>query len=215
MNVPDTLLQEDRLVWLPELGMGYFPARDAGVYDASYFAKYQAYAETPMGRELTDFRVELVAAHLEPRSSVVDVGIGCGAFLQAMQRTCLDVTAYGFDVCPEAIRWLSDREILVDFWAPMARWDALTFWDVLEHIPNPTLALRRARRWAFVTIPTFQDADHVLRSKHFRKDEHRWYWTRAGFIAWADANGFRCVDHSTRESLLGREDVETFVLRRR
>lgn len=215
MNIPVTLLQEDRLVWLPELGIGYYPAQDDGVYDASYFAKYEAYARTPMGRAITGFRVKLVASHLRAGSSVVDVGIGCGAFLESLRATYPDFKTFGYDVCPEAIRWLADRGLPADFWAPGAQWDALTFWDVLEHLANPAAALERARHWAFVTIPTFRDGDHVLASKHFRRDEHRWYWTRAGFIAWADANGFRCVDHSTREALLGREDVETFVLRRR
>lgn len=202
---------EPRLIWLPELGMGHYPVQDAP-YDAAYFDKYRIYAATRMGERLRRFRVELVADWSPPDASLVDVGIGCGDFLEAIQRAGRQ--AQGFDVNPAGIRWLMERGLWGDFWAEGAKWDVVTFWDALEHIPDPVNALERVGTWAFVTLPVFRDGEHVLRSKHYRKDEHVWYWTRAGFIRWARAQGLRCVDHVTTESVLGREDVETFVLRR-
>jgi len=68
---------------------------------------------------------------------------------------------------------------------------------------------------AFVSLPIFRDAHHARTSKHFRPDEHYWYWTRAGFIWFAERCGFSVIEHNTMESLAGREDIETFVLARR
>lgn len=53
------------LVWLPALGMGYFPVPKSRPYDKGYFARYQAMADTPMGRALTQARIQLVARHYD------------------------------------------------------------------------------------------------------------------------------------------------------
>jgi hypothetical protein len=205
--------EEPRLIWLPELGMGYYPVRGDAPYNAAYFDKYRIYAATPMGKLIREFRVRLVTTHAPAGSSLVDVGIGCGDFLQALAEA--GHHGEGYDVNPAGIRWLLERGILADFWRDDAAWDVVTFWDALEHLPDPGAALTRARAWAFVTLPIFRDGEHVLHSKHYRKDEHLWYWTRSGFVRWAAAQGFKTWDHLTTESVLGREDVETFVLRRR
>lgn len=195
------------LVWLPERGMGYYPVRPDGVYDEQYFAKYMLYAETPRGRHLNEIRTSLVARHAGREAALIDVGIGCGAFIEER-----GPGAWGFDVNPAGVAWLEDRGLFRDPRQDPA--PILTFWDSLEHIPEPGPFLAGAQEWAFVSLPIFRDADHVLRSRHFRRDEHCWYWTRGGFIAWMGEHGFSCVEHGTPESLAGREDIHTFVFRR-
>lgn len=191
------------LVWLPERGMGYYPVREQP-YDEAYFAKYEAYARTEMGLAITAARVELVRRHARGEV-VVDIGIGCGAFVEAMD-------CYGFDINPAGARWLQQHGA---FWNPYKREaGALTFWDCLEHIHDPAPLLAHAREWVFCSLPLFEGPEHVLRSKHFRRDEHCWYWTRAGLIGWMAEHGFRCVEHNTAESLLGREDIHSFAFRR-
>lgn len=194
------------LVWLPAVGMGYYPVEEAP-YDAEYFAKYERYAATDLGRRITQTRVDLVIRHLRGRAySTVDVGIGCGAYIEA-------AGGRGFDINPAAVAWLEERGRFCD--PRREPVDVLTFWDSLEHIPEAASYLIRARDWVFCSLPIVPgDGPPRPDWKHFRRDEHCWFWTRAGFLSWMAEQGFECVEHNTAESLLGREDIHSFAFRR-
>lgn len=193
------------LVWIPERGMGYYPVSAPPPYDAAYFDKYVGYAATTMGQGITDARVELVNRYT--LGEVVDVGVGCGTFIMAR-----GALTYGFDINPAGRHWLIDRDLWKDPTSVPVQ--AASFWDALEHIQDPAPILDNVGQWVFVSLPLFTGPDHVLSSKHFRRDEHYWYWTREGLIWWMGEHGFECVEHATPESLLGREDIHTFVFRR-
>lgn len=205
----DRLFQQWRdagLIWLPERGMGHYPVRaEDEPYDAAYFQKYQGYAETEQGAAITRARVALVNAHTA--GDVLDIGIGCGAFVEARgSRT------YGYDINPAAVAWLRTRGLYGD---PMDRpVEALTLWDSLEHLPNPASVVLQATRYVFASVPVVRDAERLATWKHFRRDEHRWYWTRDGLVRWMRALGFRMLAASDMEARLGREDIETFVFHR-
>jgi hypothetical protein len=201
------------LEWFAEAGFGYFECT-ASPYDAAYFDRYLALEDTPIGRELIGFRSDLLSSHCGS-AALLDVGIGSGAFLKerwsspTIASSALD---RGYDVNPAGVAWLKAAGRWGDLYD--RKWKIATFWDSLEHIRRPDLALAQVSEMAFVSIPVFTGPEHVLRSKHYRRDEHFFYWTRLGFINWAAAQGFRTVDVLATESAIGREDVETFVLRR-
>ena len=215
---PDiTALTCNALTWFPELGYGYFECVQSGeVYGQDYFDRYAAQAETPTGRRLMAARVDLVRRHVGDIAlsgqATVDVGIGSGAFVDSM--IACGYGALGYDVNPAGVAWLKKRGLWADLF-PHKQCDVVTFWDSLEHIRDIRGALAGCSRWAFVALPIFRDAEHVLASKHFRRDEHYHYFTRAGFRRFAEACGFDVLDIVATETALGREDVETFVLRRR
>ena len=83
-----------------------------------------------------------------------------------------------------------------------------------EHIDRPEIAVAKAERWVFVSVPIFEDGDHVLRSKHFRPDEHIFYWTHDGLIKWFAQQGFKLVEYNTCESALGREGIGSYAFER-
>lgn len=201
----------NNLIWFEEAGFGYFEVPEAAQhYDGEYFARYAAQATSTVGIALMNARANLVQKWAAGR--LVDVGIGSGAFLEERYRR--DFTGdKGFDVNPIGIDWLKRRGAFGDLYAET--WPVATFWDALEHIRRPDLALAQVEFMAFVALPIFTGVEHVLRSKHYRRDEHFWYFTRRGFVAWAKSQGFDVVDIVATETALGREDVETFVLRRR
>lgn len=200
-------------VWLPEKGIGFYPVREEDApYDAHYWEKYEGYADTPVGQALNNVRLSLLEKYARC-GSVVDIGIGCGAFLSAL-RTAGRTNAFGFDINPVGEKWLRDRGWLLDPWSHDV--DCVTFWDVLEHIKNPAPLLARVRRTVLVSLPIVPGSGPPpLNWKHLRRDEHCWYWTREGFIAWMAEHGFQCAEHNTSESLAGREDIGTFVFQRR
>ena len=199
---------EDGLTWYPERGFGYYPVRGNGtVYDRAYFEKYVGYAQTELGQQLTAARIGLVLRHM-PCGELLDIGIGSGAFVQARNYFA---PTFGFDINPAAVAWLMQRDLYRD---PITgSIEGMTFWDSLEHLPDPQQYLAQAT-WAFLTLPIFTGPDHVLASKHFRRDEHIWYFTRGGLIRWMEAQGFRCVEHNTMETLLGREDIHSFAFQK-
>jgi hypothetical protein len=193
------------LSWYPEHNMGYYPVVDIP-YDQGYWDKYVGYANSQMGKEITRRRVEWVNKWAD-KIPVVDVGIGCGHFIQERKHP-----TYGFDINPVAVNWLRDRDLLVD--PGTVHVDALTFWDVIEHIRNPGEILAHAKRFVFASIPVFTGPEQILTSKHFRKDEHCWYWTRESFPVFMSWFGFKLLETSNFESELGREDIATFAFER-
>jgi len=194
------------LTWLDDLGLGYCDSKPME-YGQNYWQEYIDRAASPMGVKLTEIRTELVAKYLPSSAFLLDVGIGCGQFVEARPNT------FGTDLNPRAVAWLQERAIFVP---DLHGWNkSMTFWDSLEHIPRASDAFVRASEFAFLTMPIYRDRDHVLRSKHFKPGEHLWYWTRAGLIRWARGLGYECLEVNDLESRAGREDIETFVFCRR
>ena len=198
MEIPDK-----SLVWLPERGIGFYPV-SANPYGQAYFEEYERRAQTPVGALITNARIDLVRRWWG--DPVLDVGIGCGAFLEQLPGS------RGYDINPVGIEWLRVRGLFSD--PAEHAVDAMTFWDSLEHIPEIDRLLKNCRRWAFVSIPVFRDCEHVLTSRHLKKSEHYWYFTRYGFAIWAHERGFAIREQSKMEQAFGREDIESFALER-
>lgn len=193
------------MAWSPELGMGRYPVkRSARPYDEEYFARYQAMADTEMGRELTSSRIKLVARHYS--GPLLDVGIGAGQFVEARPNT------RGYDVNPAGVEWLTQRGLWANLYGD--RYPALSFWDSLEHIDRPDIAVGKAERWVFVSVPIFTGAEHVIRSRHFRKDEHIWYWTHDGLVNWFAEQGFYLVEVNQFETDIGRDGIGSYAFAR-
>lgn len=198
-------LVNNELCFFPELGYGHYPVPKERPYDESYFEKYREMAATDMGRKITQSRINLVRRHYD--GAICDVGIGSGQFVENCDN------AFGYDVNPAGVRWLKEKgkfHELYDY--PIG---ALSFWDVLEHIDEPAIAINQASKWVFVSVPIFDSAEHITRSRHYRKDEHIHYWTHDGFIKWFSFNEFECVEHNTIESDLGRDGIGTYSFKRK
>lgn len=197
----------DKFEWSEELGVGFYPVQDPRpVYNADYFKKYLGYAKTEIGRKLTNARIDLVNRHVGETATVVDIGIGCGQFLAERPYT------FGYDVNPTAIRCLLQKDL---WWDPYQyEANVVTMWDSLEHMRWPEDLLRRVTSWVFVSIPIFANKEHALASKHFRTDEHYWYFTRDGLIALMKKRGYECIEQNPMEIQLGREDILSFAFMR-
>jgi hypothetical protein len=153
-------------------------------------------------------RFDFVERHHKGR--LVDVGIGSGAFIE-LRRSRKRMT-WGYDVSQAGIRWLDERALLVDPY--LVSFEAMSLWDVLEHIPDFQSLLANVSDWLFLSLPIFRDAEHVLRSKHFKPAEHCWYMTRDGLLFAMKVCGFELISESNFETVLGREDIGTFAFQR-
>ena len=197
---------EGRLSWFPELGVGYYPVTGFP-YDRAYFDKYVGYAATELGRELTQTRVRMVARHYH--GTLLDIGIGSGAFVDARMGT------RGFDVNLAGISWLKQRGLYLDPYRKGFSYPAVSMWDVIEHMADFSRLVRKVNSWIFLCTPIYRNAEHVLASKHYRQDEHYWYFTHKGLVTVMDILGFDMAEHNIDETLSGREDIGSYAFKRR
>jgi hypothetical protein len=198
------------LAWFDAAGIGYYPV-NADPYDQAYFDKYCAYGISEMGQNLNAARVDLVGKYYKD-SLLCDVGIGSGSFIQARWDAKRKLTL-GYDVNPLGVAWLKDRGLFIDPY--LCKLPAISLWDVLEHIAEPWPLIANCRQWLFTALPIFKDREHAERSKHFRRDEHYWYFTAGGLIFLMSKLGFDLVAQSDIETRLGREDIGSFAFRRK
>lgn len=194
-------LSTEQLRWLPTIGIGYFEVKESP-YDKSYFDKYASYEGSEVCDKLNKARVALVKKYYP--DYVLDIGIGCGSFISAHGK------AYGYDINPAGVEWLKDRWLYLE----PKQVAAVTFWDSFEHIRNPADILNEVTEWVFMSIPIFDGVNHILRSKHYRKDEHYWYFTTNGLISYMKELGFIMIESNRMESEIGREDIGSFVFKR-
>lgn len=195
---------------MPELGVGFYPV-ECGTepYDQEYFDRFAHQADSDIGRALMRARCDLVERHFDG-IEMIDVGIGSGAFIEAFNAR--GHAAFGYDVNPAGIAWLEQRDLYAD--PHRMAFDAMSLWDVLEHIPDFDVLLANVRKWVFISLPIFDGPEHVLRSKHYRPAEHCWHFTQEGLTAVMALCGFELVEANTVETQLGREDIGSFVFRR-
>lgn len=193
-----------------EFGVAYQADMTRSVaYDAAYFDKYEGYCGSDIARAINAGRVALVDKWAGSDGEIIDVGIGCGEFILA--RGC---ATRGHDVNPKAIAWLKEQGL----WAPDLRGAVgVTFWDVLEHVPEPDGYFDQLAPGAlvFACLPIFEDLARIRESKHYRPDEHYYYWTEHGFVRWMIAKNFDLLDRQDFETRAGRESILSFAFRKR
>lgn len=195
----------DCLLWSEELGMGFHP-REPMDYDCAYFKKYRELDNSKTGTALTQLRVDMVKRHFgKTGGELIDVGIGGGRFV-------IEFDAWGYDVNPDAVEWLERLAAYRDPYLHGA--DALTFWDSLEHIPDPEAAVACVRQWVFVSMPIYEGVKDCLASPHYKPGEHLHYWTFDGLVRWFQRQGFDLHEVNHMETEAGRRGIMSFAFKR-
>ena len=202
-------------------------------YGKGYFANYVDRAGTEVANQLNRVRMATVYGILGDRmdpnpegpTSLIDVGIGSGEFLQWMmdrKGVAHSMACYGYDINPEGVNWLWNRMIFLDPYemGRISGSSLVTLWDTLEHIPEPQsfFALFEPGAWLACSLPVFAaplTEAVLLASKHYKPDEHLYYFTRGGLIHWLDRHGFDFIRYHDGETTAGREGIGTFVFRKR
>jgi hypothetical protein len=175
-------------------------------YDEAYFDKYVGYEGQEIARKINAARVSLVNEFVGPSRRVLDVGIGSGEFIKSRPQT------YGYDVNKTAVAWLKAH----GKYGTLDAFMAFTFWDVIEHVPEPDDYFRKMPDTAFffTSLPIFSDLARIRESKHYRPNEHFYYWTERGFIEWMAAHRFRLLACRDAETIAGRESILSFAFQR-
>lgn len=176
-------------------------------YDESYFDKCAGYKGSEIADRINAGRVALVDRYAGANCGVLDVGVGSGEFVRRRPNT------FGFDVNPKAVAWLKGCKRWSD---KFCAFDAFTFWDVIEHVPEPEGYFSRIAEGAylFTSIPMFGDLRCIRESRHYRPGEHLYYFTEQGFLDWMAMHGLFCLERQDYESAAGRDSILSFAFRK-
>jgi len=191
------------LKWNPWLEIGFLQSRGYE-YDEAYWLKYQSYIDNGIGFKLTRFRKRFVLKSLGGPGMLCDIGIGSGQFVSALG-------CRGYDVNPHAKKWLQEKQKFCDPYVQQV--SVFSFWDVLEHIEDPSPLLKKANH-VFVSLPIHRNIQACLESKHLRPDEHLWHFTERGIINFMGFFDLEMVTKSDEEIQIGREDIMAYYFTR-
>ncbi|MEW5869516.1 MAG: class I SAM-dependent methyltransferase [Chloroflexota bacterium] len=151
--------------------------------------------------------LKFVNRHLSPAARLLDVGCSTGFFLAEAQAAGWQVTGIepstwaaqlaqqrlpGAQIHPAALEE-------IDF-APQA-FEAVTLWDVLEHVASPTQVLQRLEAWLspggwlFLNVPNIDSwqAHWMGRRWVLLLREHLWYYSPATLQATLAKTGFEMI----------------------
>ncbi|MDX1952156.1 MAG: class I SAM-dependent methyltransferase [Verrucomicrobiota bacterium] len=145
------------------------------------------YSPVRFSRELAIFR------RFSQRGRLLDVGCSTGAFLyQVGQRWPGDYEMLGTDVAGPALDFARAKGVnvtsahLFDEECDWGKFDAITYWAVLEHLPDPSMFLKRSSELlkpnghCFVLVPNFNALAVKLLGARYRYilPQHLNYFTR-------------------------------------
>ena len=202
------LMLQSTLVALPEWGIAYYPPHipASHVYGREYFEEYQRRSNTDIGEALNDARTKMVRNYDITGDNLLDIGVGSGAFVRAYPCWGYDINAAAVDMLIRQDRFITPNLMRGDV--------SMTFWDSLEHIPDPKPLLDLITDYAFVSTPIYPNLHTLKKSKHYKPNEHCWYFTHDGLIQFMKAHAFSLIEWSDIETQLGREAISSYVFAR-
>lgn len=133
------------------------PVPDPGSLTVLYHSEFyqdrgldRSFDDLPrFARELIGDRVKRLTQAAGKPGRLLDVGCGTGLFLEAARRAGWEVR--GTETSEDSIAYARRFTQAPIFQGELAdlddssTYDAITYWDVLEHLPDPRAELRRAR----------------------------------------------------------------------
>lgn len=170
-------------------------------YDREYLVRRYAAIDDRV-RALAARRIEVLNALAGPPANrtLLDYGCGTGRVVEAAELAGWN--AAGCDVATARA-----TPVLAPHEAARVRWHAVTFFDSLEHLPDPAATVDTlAPVWVMVSVPWCHHPERwewFGRWKHRRPGEHLWHWGRETLAAFFAALGYRevmsgCVEDDFR-----------------
>jgi len=166
------------------------------IYDDLYIFKYKEYAHTPLGQNLVELRARLVREHLPKHSTLLDFGCGSGHFISELLG---EYNIIGYDINPSS-PWCKPSMLTLP-------WDAVTFWDSLEHTDDPKQTIVDILpQYIFIAVPCIDDFKEkdLTKWKHYRPHEHIHHFSEKSLRKLLEAIGYDILEVNFEEALLRR-----------
>jgi len=181
-------------------------------YGKKYFDILKNFEYNRKSRKINFGRVWLVGAYCAGEN-VLDIGAGAGTFINRWA----PFEIYGYDINKYSVAWLKSQNKYYNIRKSLDKFTGFTFWDTLEHIAEPQEILKRIPKnaYVFVSIPIFKNFRNITQKKHYRPNEHYYYFTKKGLIFWFKKHNFKLIKYSDYETKkCGRENIGKFVFQR-
>lgn len=191
------------------------------VYDEGYWssdaAKDRGYtdyrADAPLYLKTYQRRKSVVARHFPRPGRVLDVGCAAGYFLSVMQKEGWQVVGYEPS---DAIRAQAQERLggapvhggALEA-APLepGSFDLVSFWDVIEHVPDPIQTLRFVRTLLKPTGKLLIETQNVQsraakwmgkKWQHYKHAEHIYHFDPGTLLKLFEAAGFELLENTPR-----------------
>lgn len=170
---------------------------DPFIYGKYYMIHYERYEKSEIGRKIQELRHDLIVRHIKPiiGSKILDFGCGVGNFVRYCNRNSIET--YGFDINP-----------YLDFWdiaVLLKDYDAMTFWDSLEHLANPREIIKGLGfRYVFISTPCVDDfagdKKELPTWRHYRPQEHIHYFGEESLKSLLTSCDYKVIEWNYKES---------------
>lgn len=205
------------------------PPREAVALDKLYDEAYAGFREDPVFQASIRERLRTEFAHRVPAGGrILDVGCGNGEFMTAAREAGYRVT--GTDISVPAVERCRARgldAVAGDFLTlPFdGTFDAVTMWDVIEHLTDPSAFVARARALlrpgGYLVVKTPGVTSRMLAMVRAAPslaggvlhDDHIQFFTPRSFSRLAERTGYAGVEHLRLGDMRGKRPVRS--LRRR
>ncbi len=170
-------------------------------YDFDYMSGYLQKPEVAMSHLRTGFLKGFVK-----QGRLLDVGYGTGAFLHTASTAGFE--AYGCDV-HGVDRGIQEKPLVSE-----DEWDAVTFFDSLEHFPDLDVIrqLSRRARLILVSLPkTPRSFPECKKWRHYKPGEHLHYFTQESLTRLFHPKECRAVS-DVEDVVRGRLDGEQNIM---
>jgi SAM-dependent methyltransferase len=198
--------------WIPD-GVVHTP-RGLSIYedqDLNFYAQYTDYYRDESALDAARAKVDWVSRFVPPGARLLDVGANVGAFVKCASER---FDAVGIEPNPGAVAWAREHmcagveigSIFDDVAAYVGRFDAVTMFDVIEHVDEPTAALRQCRRYLaahgvlFITTPDIGSLCSRLLGRawyYIDLEQHVSLFSMANLKRLLMSEGFEIVDRRT------------------
>jgi len=157
-------------------------------YNYEYSNKYNNYGEKANYLSYLRLGVLLGAINKTPES-ILDVGYGNGAFLNAAKNIIKNCS--GFDISGYPL----PDDISVENSIYDKHFDVICFFDSLEHFDDINIIDKLKCNYVFISVPWchYLSDEWFLNWYHRRPNEHLWHFNDNSLINFFNENGFECL----------------------
>jgi 2-polyprenyl-3-methyl-5-hydroxy-6-metoxy-1,4-benzoquinol methylase len=230
----ELLIEKDgwRVHRCPTCGLGFLDPRPSeseieGLYRSDYFSERYDGGIDPDSSQYKKrlsgerHRTKFIKS-IKRSGHLLDIGCGYGYFLDASRREGykvqgLDVSEWAAQYAVEKLGLSMTIGKIGDVHFPSRNFDIITMWHSLEHIPNPHMALQRAKSWLkkdgiiVIDVPNYEGTD-ARKIWHewdgWSLPYHYWHFTSKSLKQLLSCHGFTVIKHKDYHSDVVKENLK-------